>query len=91
MQATGRTCEAGRCPVAPTACILAGLAGGAVLGLLAPRPREAHGLPFVTACLIAGLAGSIGCWIYGLVGLAAMAVGLVVGAAPALIVRRARG
>jgi hypothetical protein len=90
-QATGRICEAGRCFMSPTVCILAGLAGGVALGVFAPRSREAHGVPLVTASLIAGLAGSVGCWMYGLIGIGGMVVGLVAGAAPVLAVRRVRG
>jgi ABC-type iron transport system FetAB permease component len=37
------------------------------------------------------LTGSVGCWMYGLVGVAGMVVGLLAGAAPVLAVRRARG
>jgi hypothetical protein len=90
-QATGQMCAAGRCLLDPTVCILAGLAGGVALGVLAPRPRDAQGVPLMTASLIAGLAGSVGCWMYGLVGIGGMVVGLVAGAAPVLVVRRARG
>lgn len=88
---TGRLCAAGRCLLDPTVCILAGVAGGVALALFAPRPRDAHGIPLVTASLIAGLAGSVGCWMYGLVGIGGMVVGLVAGAAPVLALRKARG
>src|SRR5258706_369094 len=90
-QATGHLCAAGRCLLDPTICILAGIAGGIALGLLAPRPRDEQGVPLITASLIAGLTGSVGCWMYGLVGIGGMVVGLVAGAAPLLAVRRARG
>ncbi|HYV86431.1 MAG TPA: hypothetical protein VFB49_11010 [Patescibacteria group bacterium] len=90
-QATGHLCGIGRCLIDPTICIVAGVAGGIALGVFAPRPREAHGIPLVTASLIAGLTGSVGCWMYGLVGVAGMVVGLLAGAAPVLAVRRARG
>ena len=88
--ATGHLCQAGRCLLDPTVCILAGIAGGVALGVFAPRPREAHGIPLVTASLIAGLTGSVGCWMYGLVGIGGMVVGLVAGAAPVLALKRAR-
>jgi len=57
--------------------------------MLAPHPRDGQGIPFVTACLIAGLAGSVGCLLYGLVGLGVMILGLFLGTAPVLAVRRA--
>jgi hypothetical protein len=90
-QITGHMCQAGRCLLDPTVCILSGIAGGVALGVFAPRPREAHGIPLVTASLIAGLTGSVGCWMYGLVGIGGMVVGLVAGAAPVLVLKRARG
>jgi hypothetical protein len=89
-QLTGHMCQAGRCLLDPTVCILAGIAGGVALGVFAPRPRDAHGIPLVTASLIAGLTGSVGCWMYGLVGIGGMVVGLVAGAAPVLALRRAQ-
>jgi len=89
-QVTGHMCQASRCLLDPTVCILAGIAGGVALGVFAPRPRDAHGIPLVTASLIAGLAGSVGCWMYGLIGIGGMVVGLVAGAAPVLVARRVR-
>ena len=71
------------------AFVLSGLLGGIALGMKAPRPRDGQGIPFVTACLIAGLAGSVGCLLYGLVGLGVMLAGLFLGAAPVLATRRA--
>jgi len=88
--ATGRLCAAGRCFLDPTVCVVAGIAGGVALGLFAPRPRDAHGIPLVAASLIAGLAGSVGCWMYGLIGIGGMVVGLAAGAAPVLALRKAR-
>jgi len=90
-QAGGHLCGADRCLLFPTLCILGGLAGGVALGLLAPRPREAHGVPLFVASLIAGLAGATGCLLYGLIGLGGMAVGLLAGAVPVLATRAARG
>jgi len=67
------------------------VAGGIALGVIAPRPGEARGIPLVAASLIAGLAGSVGCLLYGLIGVAGMALGLLAGAAPVLAARGARG
>jgi hypothetical protein len=88
-QAGGHPCVPGRCLVFPVVCVAGGVIGGVALGLLAPRPAEGRRIPFVTASLIAGLAGSVGCVIYGLIGLAGMTLGLVLGATPILTVRRA--
>jgi hypothetical protein len=90
MRAANHVCGAGVCLLTPTLCILAGLAGGLALGALAPRPREAGGIPFFTACLIAGFAGSVGCLIYGLIGVGGMALGFLAGATPLLAARRLR-
>ncbi len=89
VQAGGHLCVSGRCLLFPTVCGLGGLLGGIALGILAPHPRDGQGTPFVTACLIAGLAGSVGCLLYGLVGLGVMSLGLFLGTAPVLAVRRA--
>ena len=88
-QAGGQPCTSGRCLLLPAVCGLGGLVGGIALGLMAPRPRDGQAIPFVTACLIAGFAGSVGCLLYGLVGLGVMILGLLLGASPVLAVRRA--
>ena len=88
-QAGGQPCTSGRCLLLPVVCGLGGVVGGIALGMMAPRPRHGQGIPFVTACLIAGLAGSVGCLLYGLVGLGVMILGLLLGATPVLAVRRA--
>jgi len=92
MQMGGHCCSMGdRCYLYPGVCILAGIAGGVALALIAPRPREGHGVPFFAASLITGLAGAVGCLVYGLIGVAGMVLGLLAGAAPILVTRRARG
>jgi len=90
LHAARHVCTGGVCLLMPTLCILAGIAGGLALGALAPRPREAGGAPFLSACLIAGFAGSVGCLIYGTIGVGAMTLGLLAGATPVLAVRRPR-
>jgi hypothetical protein len=89
VQATGHLCTSGRCLLFPTVCGVGGLLGGITLGFMAPSPRDGHAIPFVTACLVAGLAGSVGCLLYGLVGLGVMIAGLLAGTVPTLAVRRA--
>jgi hypothetical protein len=88
VHATGHVCQGGRCLMS-TWCLVAGVGGGLLLGLLAGRLREANATPLVAASLIAGLLGSVGCLAYGLVGLAGMAAGMAAGALPVLVLRRA--
>jgi len=88
-QASGHLCTTSRCLLFPTVCGVGGLLGGITLGMIAPRPRDGRAIPFVTACLIAGLAGSVGCLLYGLVGLGVMIAGLLAGVTPVLAARRA--
>ena len=90
MRATDHLCAGGVCLLAPTLCMLAGLAGGIALGILAPKPRVEGGVPFFVACLIAGFAGSVGCLVFGLIGLGGMALGFLAGATPLLAARRFR-
>ena len=85
----GHPCPAGGCLLLPAVCALGGLAGGVLLGLLAPRPRAGRVVPFVVACSVAGLTGAVGCLLYGLVGLAVMGAGLAAGAVPLVAARRA--
>jgi hypothetical protein len=89
VHATGHVCVSGGCLLFPTACGVGGVLGGVALGIMAPRPRDGRAIPFVTACLIAGLAGSVGCLLYGFVGLGVMIAGLLAGATPILAARRA--
>ena len=88
-QLFGRGCAYGSCQILPSACALGGLAGGILLGILAPRPHAGRLTPFVATCSVATLAGAVGCLLYGLVGLAFMAAGLAMGALPLLAARRA--
>jgi hypothetical protein len=86
---TGHPCAGGPCLLLPAICAFGGLAGGVLLGVLAPRPRAGRVIPFVVACTVAALTGAVGCLLYGLVGLAVMAAGLAAGAFPLLAARRA--
>ena len=90
MRAADHVCAGGVCYLAPTLCILTGLAGGLALGVLAPRPRDEGGIPFLVTCLIAGLAGSVGCFVFGLIGVGGMALGLLAGGSPLLAARPLR-
>ena len=85
----GHPCTAASCSVMPVVCALGGLAGGILLGVLAPPPRAGSRVPFVVACAVAALTGAVGCLLYGLVGLVVMGAGLTVGATPLLATRRA--
>lgn len=82
-------CGVSGCGLTPAVCALGGLAGGIMLGLLAPRLETGRSVPFVVACVVAALTGAVGCLMYGLIGLVVMAGGLLIGALPLLAVRRA--
>jgi len=82
-------CGLAGCDLSPAICAFGGLAGGVLLGFLAPPPRAGRLTPFVVACLVAGMTGAVGCLIYGLIGPVVMAGGLLVGALPLVAVRRA--
>jgi hypothetical protein len=84
----GHLCDASVCLLFPTACLLGGVLGGLALGALARRARlEPAGL--ATAALTAWLGGTLGCLVMGTVGVAVLVAGLAVGAAPALVWKRA--
>lgn len=85
---TGHFCSSGSCYILPVVCALGGLAGGVLLGVMAPAPRAGRRVAFVVACVVAALTGAVGCLLYGLVGLVVMAAGLAVGATPVLAARR---
>lgn len=85
---TGHPCATDSCYLLPVVCALGGLAGGVLLGVMAPAPRAGHRVAFIVACAVAALTGAIGCLLYGLVGLVVMAAGLAVGATPLLAARR---
>jgi len=80
-------CAGGVCLLAPTACVVAALLGGAALGLYARHhinaSPDASGY-LVTALAVAALVGSLGCVIAGVSGIVGMMVGLALGTAPAL-------
>jgi hypothetical protein len=88
-RACGHPCSAASCYVMPIMCAVGGLAGGVLLGVLAPAPHAGRRVSFVVACVVAALTGAVGCLLYGLVGLVVMGAGLVVGATPLVATRRA--
>jgi hypothetical protein len=80
-------CAGGVCLLAPTACIVAALAGGAALGLYARHrvPTGAGARGYLLAAVgVAALVGSLGCVIAGLSGVVGMLAGLAVGTMPVL-------
>ena len=87
VHASGHTCRGGVC-LMPSSCLVAGVAGGLLLGWFVRRLRSVGPAAVVSASLVAGLTGSVGCLAYGLIGLAGMAAGMAAGALPVLIVRR---
>jgi hypothetical protein len=80
-------CVGGVCLLAPTACIVAALVGGAALGLHARHrvPAGPDGGGYLVAALaVAALVGSLGCVIAGVSGIVGMVVGLALGTVPVL-------
>jgi hypothetical protein len=86
-QASGYFCSATVCLVLPTVCVAGGIVGGAALGLQGRRPFAAHLGFWTSAFLVTAALGSVGCLMAGLAGIAGLAAGLLVGAAPVLAVR----
>jgi hypothetical protein len=83
---TGVLCTARVCAILPVACVAGGLLGGVVLGLARPRLRAT---PFWAAALCTTLAaGALGCLWAGLSGILGLALGVALGAAPVLLLRR---
>ena len=83
----GHPCTGAGCSVLPIACAFGGLAGGVLLGLVAPRPGPGRRTSFVVACDVAALTGAVGCLLYGFIGLLVMSAGLAAGAVPLLAAR----
>jgi hypothetical protein len=85
---TGHLCDRSVCMLFPAACLVGGVAGGVAVGLLATRAGlGASGL--ASAGLAAWLCGSLGCLVAGSVGITVLVLGLALGLAPVLSVRRA--
>jgi hypothetical protein len=80
-------CAGGVCLLAPTACIVAAVIGGATLGLYArhriPGGPDSGGY-LMAAIAVAALVGSLGCVIAGVSGIVGMVVGLALGTVPVL-------
>jgi hypothetical protein len=80
-------CAGGVCLLAPAACIVAALVGGAALGRHARHHVSARpdaGGYLVTALAVVALVGSLGCVIAGVSGIVGMMVGLALGTVPVL-------
>lgn len=78
------------CELLPWFCAAGGVVAGIVLVARHRVPLESPRAYWIGACLVTLLAGAVGCWIAGAAGLAGLAAGLAVGAAPALAVVSAR-
>jgi hypothetical protein len=62
------------------ACVVGGLASGAIVAAYTLRVREDRAVFLVTAGGVAAVAGSLGCVIVGMGGVVAMAIGLMLAA-----------
>ena len=78
------------CELLPWFCAAGGVAAGLVLVTRRRIRLENPRAYWVAAALVTLLAGAVGCWIAGAAGLAGLAAGLAVGAAPVLAVASAR-
>ena len=87
MESGGHFCGLSVCLAYP-ACLLGGLAGGAVLAAWGLR-SEVEPAGLAAAGVVAGLAGALGCLLGGLGGLIGLTAGLGLGATPLLARRRA--
>ena len=73
------------CELLPWFCAAGGAAAGLVLVSRRRIRLENPPAYWITAALVTLLAGTVGCWIAGVAGLAGLAAGLAVGAAPVLV------
>ena len=78
------------CELLPWFCAAGGVVAGLVLVTRRHVRLENPRAYWIAACLVTLLAGAVGCWIAGAAGLAGLAAGLALGAAPALAVASAR-
>jgi hypothetical protein len=88
LRGTMHACSATFCLSYSAACLASGVVAGVAIGLWTVR-RGVRGRGVAAAGLVAVLAGSLGCLIAGLGGLGGLALGLGLGAAPLLALRRA--
>jgi hypothetical protein len=87
IRTTGHFCSADLCDLYPAMCLVGGVLGGVLLVQRGSRGLDAPGL--AAAGLVAGLAGFLGCMVAGFGGLIGLVLGLGLGAAPLLALRRA--
>jgi len=83
--AAGRACGTSFCDYFPAVCLVGGILGGAVVTRLCRRRRASP----LAAAGVAVLAGTLGCLVAGAAGVAVLAAGLLAGASPTLVARRA--
>jgi hypothetical protein len=87
-EAAGQACDRSFCSFYPALCAVGGVLGGSWLVLRGVRADvSTRGL--LAAGAVAIVAGSLGCLIAGVVGVGGLLVGLLAGAAPALVWSRA--
>ena len=90
----GYACLGDRCAsLCMPACVVGGIAAGAVVGLLSARwidtPRDELGFA-ASALAVAALTGCLGCTLAGAAGVLGMLAGVAAGSAPVLILARVR-
>jgi hypothetical protein len=88
-QSSGHWCTTTLCLFMPGICLASGVVGGLVLGVFSGGMTPPSHRFWWSAIVVTALIGSVGCLLAGLAGIAGMALGLVAGATPLLVVRTA--
>jgi hypothetical protein len=88
MRTLGHACSSAVCMnLCLPACVAGGAAAGLVIGLRARGEGDASSMlqTLLAGCLLVGLAAPMGCAVLGLTGMLAVAAGVLLGSAPALV------
>jgi hypothetical protein len=88
IQTTGHVCGGSFCVLFPVVCIAGGVAGGLLLAGWARR-QGFSASAVASGAVVTALTGSLGCLVAGLSGIGGLALGLAIGMAPLLSLRRA--
>ena len=81
-------CSGGTCYVPISACLVGGVAAGALVGAVAARRADGRTMFLISASLVACLAGMMGCLVAGLGGVLGLAGGMAFAGFPAFAVSR---
>lgn len=87
-RATGHMCLDGQCVLLPTACIVGGILGGAILTIRQLTEGEDRRGSIPAGAAVAVLTGALGCVLVGFGGVLGMSAAVAFSAAPALALSR---